>query len=398
VLFCAASLPALARGPVLWADQILARVNAAVARDTASPDEFRKPGDADDTNSIQAALDTGKSVVLRAKREYVVSRPLRMHSAQRLAGAGPETVLKARNGWMHPAGAERNTFSLITNAGYLETTPHDRSLMVENLSIDASAIGRANGAFHGIGFRQARDVVVRNVHCHRIGDCTAFEATNGTVVVDSDATEVTNVGFDHWEGPVNAVVARVRIEALETGTGVMFTAAAGRWTTHRNRDGHNLIASDVTVTGPMLAGIVANVLTPGGGLSNVTIEDSTVDPASHLNASGIMLSGNITASTVRNVIIENIRGGIPIGIRPNDGQRPQNITVHNMHISNVFLGTRNPAVVVALGRGHTLSGIVITGGSYRYGVWIDDPSTHVVGDIRAGSQGRVLFKRSDADR
>src|SRR5262249_32477511 len=70
------------------AAEILARASAAVAATTVRPEDFRKAGDRDDTSALQAALDTGKSVLLSDNRVYQVSHVLIMRPGQRLSGGG----------------------------------------------------------------------------------------------------------------------------------------------------------------------------------------------------------------------------------------------------------------------------------------------------------------------
>jgi hypothetical protein len=79
---------------------------------------------------------------------------------------------------------------------------------------------------HGIGIRKSRDIVVYNIACERIGDCTPFQADEDYIVRDSLAIGVTNAGFDNREGPRNGTVRHTRTYCAKGATGVMFTGAS----------------------------------------------------------------------------------------------------------------------------------------------------------------------------
>jgi len=372
------------------AEQLAARVTAAVASQTVSPAAFRKPSDSDDTASIQAALDTGQSVVLEPGRIYVIARTLLMRPGQRLAG-GSGTVLKAKAGWVRPTPPDRNGYTMVSNVGYLAEALTDRYLLVEDLTFDGTDISYAAGAFHGIGFRQARDVVVRRVHCISMGNCTAFESSDGTLVTDSMAEGISNVGFDHWEGPRNATVRNVTIRPLAKGTGVMFTASGGSWTQSRARRGANLVATGVVVEGPMLAGVVTNILAPNSNLDNVRISDIKIDLKGN-PGSGIMITGNITNVVSSNIIIQNGRGGFPIGVRGDKWGSPNNIEFSSVIINDFDSGVKNAALIMLQGEGIVLNSVRIEGGVYPYAALVSSHSTRIVDTLRPGRYGALRFQ------
>lgn len=388
-----AVLPATGQAREPWrqrADLVAARVAQGVAAKTVSPAAFRTATDPDDTRSIQAALDTGHSVVLEPHRVYVIAHTVLMRPNQRLSG-GKGTVLKAKAGWVRPRPPDRNGYTMISNAGYLSDELADSTLMVEGMTLDGTAITYAVGAFHGIGFRRARDVVVRGVHCIDMGNCTAMEASDGTLVTDSSAEGITNVAFDHWEGPRNATVRNVRVVGRNNGTGVMFTAGAGVWTQQRVRRGGNVMATGVEVRGSMLAGVVANVLSNGSGLSGVHFADIDIDTSHRRGASGVVITGDVSDVTIEDVVIANIEMGMAIGVRPDRWGRPRNVRVRDAVIRNASTGPSN-FPVTALGEGHLLERIRFEGGSYRYAIWTDDPATRVIGPVRPGEAGAILHR------
>ena len=373
------------------AAQILARATAAVAAQTVRPESFRKAGDPDDTGALQAALDTGKSVLLSDNHVYQISHVLIMRTGQRLSGSGPHTVLRATAAWPPPPRSG-NGYTVVSNLHYSAPTTTDRGLIVENLAIDGSAVTGPNGGFHGIGFRQAADVVVRNVTCTNVGDCTAFEATTDTLVTDSAASGVTNVAFDHWEGPRNAIVTRSVVHVAPRGDGVMFTGAAGTWTTQRDRSGGHDVASHIQVYGPALAGVIANVLTPGSSLTDVTFEDCHIDLQNGPGSHGIVIAGNITNSRIDHAVIENLNGGDAIAVTRDQWNTPDTVTISNSRVANARTSERNVAPVVALGRHHRVVNVEITGGDYPYAVWTNDRSTTVDSHIAPGKHGGILLR------
>jgi hypothetical protein len=377
--------------PDTLASQILARAERGVSRQFVRPEEFRRPEDPDDTRSLQAALDTGQSVQLQDNHVYEISHVLLMRTGQRLAGVGPGTELRAAATWAPPAPTG-NDYTLISNVSYAAGSSTDHSLIVENLTIDATSIRRSNGGFHGIGFRQASDIVVRNVICRNIGDCTAFESTTNSLVSDSAATGVTNVGFDHWEGPHNAVVMRSTVHVAKGGDGVMFTGGAGAWTSRRDRSGGHLVASDIHVYGPASAGVTANILTPGSSLTDVSFLNCFVDAQNSRDTSGIIITGNVTNSRIDHVIVQNLNGGQAIAVTPDKWHDPGEVTISNAWITNARVSARNVAPVVALGRGHRLTNVNIESGAYNFAFWFDDPSTSVDGHYKPGADGGVLYR------
>jgi hypothetical protein len=372
------------------ATAISAQALANVSNTSVHPRFTGDGHSADDTDAIQAALDTGHSVLLPANHTYLISRTLIMHGGQRLAGEGAGVVLSAKRGWVRPVG-KPNGYQLLSNVGYSSTDLSDTGLVVENLTIDASEITHGNKGFHGIGFRRARDVLIRSINCVNIGDCTAILASDGTLVPDSSAKGITNVGFDHWDGPQNAMVTNVTVYVAAGGDGVMFTAASSA--PNYGRSGRNLVASGAQVYGPMGVGVTANILASGGSLHNLLIENCLVDVQGNRDSPAIIINGNISDGVIRGVSVLNLNGGQAVALTPDNWGVPGNIVISNVLVLNPATSLRNVAPIVALGRGHYIVNSTIVGGSYNYPVWIDDDSTVVDGQFRNGLRGGILKRR-----
>jgi hypothetical protein len=348
------------------------------------PDTFRHARDPDDTRSINQALMTGKPVQLEAGKEYNICSPLVVHSHQEFFG-GAGTWIIACSDWNAVNGSSPPNKKLIRNEHWEAASITDAGLSIHDIGIDGSNLPNpVNGITHAIGIRKTRDIVVYNITCKNIGDCTAFQADEDYVVRDSLATGVTNAGFDNWEGPKNGTVEHTRTYCAKGGTGVMFTGAS---TELRPTSGSNVISDGNEVYGPCTAAIMFNNLSAGSSLRNIqSISDSY----------GIVVQGNVVTGTILNPFVSNTSTGQALSIRPERYPTgiatPSNIEIANAVLSNDSTSSSNIAPITLFGTDNKIVNTRLSGGRYDYAIQTNDRSLKADGSIDPGSYGTIKFQ------
>lgn len=353
--------------------------------DLVRPEEFRQPGDPDDTLSLQRAAATGRTVALADGKVYTICATI---PGKRFIGLGTGATIAACRTWPAPPKDMPvfPVYAFLANPNWGAAEITDSDIVVENITFDGSNITFSNGGFHAVSIRRAQRVLASRLTCRNVGDCTAFLGNRETVVRDSSATGITNVAFDHWEGPVDALVERTRSVCAEKtpdtlGVGVMFTGAS---TDLMDRAGANLVSRRNHVSGPCTVGINANILSKGSSLSNVVSDGDSVDIGGH-HGSGIIFTGNIRGGVIRNARIRDCNGGQGIAVTPDSAEpatkggsgTPSNIRVVSPVVVDCVVGDVNVAPYVMLGTGNALRGAVLRGGRYPRSVWTDSPDTPV---------------------
>ena len=354
------------------------------------PELFKLYSDSDDTRSIQTAARTGLTVRLQEGKSYTLCESI---SGGRFVGEGRGArIVACKSGFRGLDRPGGNSF--IHNPNWNASEVTDRDLLIENIDFDGINIGPNNGTFHAIKFRMARSILVNVVTCHNVGDCTAFQADVDSHVRNSWAENISNVGFDHWEGPQDASVEYSTVASCK-GTapqaGIMFT---GTSTSHRDRKGANLLSTHNRVIGAECAsGIQANVLSAGSTLTNVVSSHDTVDMAGGAGV-GIFLTGKIVGGRIDDA---ELFGGTSNFALATTGDgisgSPSYIRVTKVHIYNWKTDSKNIAPLVILGAHNVVTQTEVAGGSYPYAVRTNDSTTTVTGSFFAGAKG-VYFAKS----
>jgi len=377
---------------LLLGRQTLAVAASDLAALPVHPEAFRQANDRDDARSINQALTTGERVQLAAGKKYYICSPLVLHSGQELFG-GAGTWIVACPNWYAINGSSPPNKKLIRNEHWDAVLIEDSGLSVHDIGIDGSNLPAAvNGMIHGIGIRKSRDIVVYNIACERIGDCTAFQADEDYIVRDSLATGVTNAGFDNWEGPRNGTVRHTRTYCAKGGTGVMFTGAS---TDLKATSGSNLTSEGNEVYGPCTAAIMFNNLSFGSSLTKIRSIDDRVD-AQATGSYGIVIQGDVVAGEVINAIVSNTSTGQAISIRPErypEGvATPSRIEITGAVLTNDSTSSENVAPVTVFGTDNRIVNVRLHGGRYQYAIQTNDRLLHADGSIDPGTRGAIKIQ------
>ena len=353
------------------------------------PEQYKLASDPDDTLSFQRAAATGRTIALQDGKTYILCAAVPL---TRLVGLGGIATIKACPGFPYVGGVEPFG-SFFYNPNYLAGQITDTNLLVANVRFDGTDI-TANGAhpstgeFHAIKFRMARDILIENVHCVRVGDCTALQATDRSIVRNSTATLVTNVGFDHWEGSSNALVENTTTTCDPTTAseaGIMFSGAsstlANRQTVNPTSRGNRILY------GACKSGVFFNQLSAGSSTVNAVSENDTVDAAGVTTAGGIIMEGNVQGGRITGLTVLNGNGPTAISLRQDTAGsgKPKDILVDGPRVYNWTTDGANYSPFTLFGTGHVLTNALLKGGTNSTSVATDSATTVVSGTFNPGT-------------
>jgi hypothetical protein len=346
---------------------------AVVARAFDRPvfsEDYRLLDDPDETLSLQRAGATGRMVSLLEGKTYSICASIPL---QGLTAPGKGATIKACGNFAQVPGERENLYSFVTNPNWSAPSIVDTHIHISNITFDATNI-RNKGAFHAIEIRSVRDIVIDHVTCLNVGDCTALQADDNTIVSHSRAYGIRNVGFDHWEGPRNALLLDSVAYCGRGGDGVMFTAAG---TSGLSARGGSLVARNIEVVGPCLVGVDINTLGLASGLEDVTLENISIDQQ-HGNGLGIRITGNTVRVNILNPIIKNLDGGQAVAVVPDRFGAPSEVVISHPLLTMINTSNVNVAAIALLGARNKLIQPAVSG-VYPYLVWLNDNSTLIEG-------------------
>lgn len=349
------------------------------------PEQYKLASDPDDTLSFKRAAATGRTIGLQDGKTYILCAAV---PVLRVIGLGGGATVKACPGFPYGSGPTAEPYqSFFYNPNWFASVLTDDKLLISNITFDGTDIP-ANGAhgstgeFHALKFRMARNILVDNVHCIKVGDCTAFQATDRTIVRNSTAYFVTNGGFDHWEGPTNALVEGSTIACDPTTAseaGIMFSGASS---TLGNKQAVNVTSRGNRILGGgCKTAVFFNQLSSGSSTVNAVSENDTVDAAGNATAGGIIMEGNIQGGRITGFTALNGNGPTAISLRQDaaGSGKPQDILIDGPRAYNWTTASANYSPFTLFGAGHMLTNAILKGGTNATSVATDSATTVVSG-------------------
>lgn len=193
-------------------------------------------GVTDDATSLQAMATAvpaaGGVMYLRwnASGQYLLGTPLLLHSNTTLV-CQPGVTFRWKNPFTNLAFssvAHGGNGALVSNQNWNAATILDHDITVIDCGADGTAF--TNNGNHAFGFRGVKRPLIIRPRCDTMGDCTAMQLTDGSVVEDGYAENMSNACFDHWEGVINYSVSIIYCRSslyglLATGTNSNETSA-----------------------------------------------------------------------------------------------------------------------------------------------------------------------------
>lgn len=360
------------------------------------PEQYKLASDPDDTLSFQRAAATGRLLQLKDGSTYTVCAAIGV--SRGVLGVG--ATIKPCTNFTYP-----RTTAIIVTTGETRSVPQqpldsifynvnwsapaltDNNLVFRGFTIDArgtSVVG--DGEFIPISVRMATNVLVDGVTCYGGGDCTAFQATDGTAIINSSAYLFQNAGFDHWEGPRNALVQNNTVVCAPRrngGTagadgGIMFSAAG---TFLADKQGANLTSRGNRISGGCNSGLFVNVLSPGSSLTNVTSEGDQIDATGNASMAGVIFDGNVKGGRITALTALNGNGPNAVLLRQDEAGsgKPSDVLVDGARVSNWTTASANYSPFTLFGTGHMLTNTILKGGTNSTSVATDSATTVVSG-------------------
>ncbi len=402
----------LQNGTIADASQVMANFNTLstcisnVGGGAAAPETFKLATDPDDTNSIQAALNTCRNVQLSSFHTYHVSKPLYLCSGghQSVFGGGASSVVQLSSTWVgttacaDPNGSHWTIVFANPNCGGATATNGggtftDTYISFRDFRIDATLNAGAQLTGIGIFARNVQFLYVHDITCDHFADCTAFLGSSDTLVDDSLAVSSFNAGFDHWDSPFNASAVNDTVYCAASGNyGFLYNASD----TNSSHDG--VAVNYYNINGKSFGcgnAIFIDPLTAGGLVQNITLIGFLADAAAQ-SKGGILVTGNvqqgqIVAPVARDFTDVGGNGAIYIGPSPVAGtSKPRGLNITSPQFINVTVSSGNVAPLRVLGSPTTrVTGANYTNVTAPYAVDVDATGTYLDGTYPVGSTGLV---------
>lgn len=258
-----------------------------------------------------------------------------------------------------------NGSAMLSNVNWESATNFvDHDITIQNMSFvyGTNYAGRAD--VHAVHIRKATNVKVLNCTFEGGGDATALRACDTTLVDGCTAYNTHNACYDHWEGPLNAIVQNCS-GVVAAYYGILFTGAGNAGTPTEYATGAHCTATNnliqTTGTLPVGCGIWVGALNNGSSLSDIHVKGNTIisnDPASVF--AGIGVTGNVTNSTIDGNTVQGALGTRAIYVSPegswNPYDLPQNFSILNNTILDAGCTSDSVALIQAVGNNGLCSG------------------------------------------
>lgn len=157
---------------------------------------------ADDRASIQQQIDAaaaaGGGTVSLSRGTYLVNSAVVLHDKVRLAGTGPETIVKASASFLtHPAPT--GGFPVITTAGANDVTVSDLTADQSGNTLDGNVSGRLDGYL--IEVRHSHNVLISSVRTKNPFTYSIAVVGSSRFCINASTTEVSSSGkYDQLDG------------------------------------------------------------------------------------------------------------------------------------------------------------------------------------------------------
>jgi hypothetical protein len=356
-----------------------------------TPEMFGAVGDgvADDTDAVQAALDSGTSKV--AVHRHKITRHLVMPSNCHLFGAGLEGHLLC----------DTLDFAAV-DGGHRMIDARGTNFEISNIFFDPSAIVDFLGALRCIYINGASNYEIHHNRFNGAGAATASLASTNFRIYKNEFTYLSGSGasrhdgiFDQWAGSNNFEVCNnvvygegiVKFPILVTGTTTADVPVAC----------HDFIITGNRVYGCTEVGIWSNGR--GGENYNFTIADNIVDGS---DLHGVSVSDSYDGSISNNVIKNSAQNGIRLWSEVAVGgviaARAINVIGNTVVDSNMSssASTLDGAAIAVLNNSSkcNVAGNLVDGDNHTYGVSLASTSTlnsvAASNKITRGTVGAVL--------
>jgi hypothetical protein len=301
----------------------------------------RATGDAAaDVAALQTAFNsvptTGGTVFIPAG-SYSINRRIFIHSNTSIK-CSPRAALVTVFPWVDRGASIGDTLQILENINWDAKSYTDHDLTINGCTFNQTAV-----ATKAILFRFARRVKVQNVTCIGGGDCTAFLASDETVVEGSRATAIRNACWDHWEHPRNLVV--IAGECSSNLYGVLVTGTNTDSSIAGVAVNATIEGGTITLTGSSGAGIWVQGGRPvGSGSTRVRISSVGIDLGATAN-NCVKVSG--AANDVVTDGIQCIGGSrAPLLVMADTGGMPTDVHFRNTLIYDTIVSTGAALIVV----------------------------------------------------
>ncbi|WP_409158954.1 right-handed parallel beta-helix repeat-containing protein [Pectobacterium sp. B2J-2] len=327
---------------------------AADSRDVVTPEQFGAKGDGitDDTESIQAAIDSGCRNVHLSKK-YAVS-PVRHPGVAGIIGRDSVCIKLRSNLRIYGNGeilleesSEGGSGAVLSNV----STEEIRNCVVE-VAIDGRNAGGTRG-FSGIVFINANSCSTTQKTKVSNVSYNGIQFARNSHNCKCDGTTLTNIGYIgiQAQNPINIVVKRCQIRKTNDNA-IDFESNKGRQNGEiKNNNivdckagvflesGGNCVVEGNDISSFKTAGVFLNrINTPA---DNVKIIKNKISG----NAHNVQFGGIAINNAIRDVLIEeNVISGLPYGVWTNGGI--SNVTMNE----NIFKDISKSIIRVADGK------------------------------------------------
>jgi hypothetical protein len=390
------------------AQTIAAQVPQSALKKDVYLSEFKgvdATGATDSWAGIQAAIDSGAAKLNFPCGVYMISRTIELRSDVEIVGQGDCTIVRPfssidGNPSWKKLGVEQpkgHPASVFANADW---SNGNNNIAVSNIVLDGSA-GTGGGRRIYLGaFYKVSSARINRVRFIGGGN---NDVQIGAAFINSRNFSISNCVSDNersacygvWDGSRNfRITNNVCNGGGIASGGIVINGLSTDSRPNTSQDG---IIANNTISNTQDTGIFVGGLWNGitsnpvyGSVSNVTIENNTVDGVSHYH--GILISDASNIRVVGNVVKSIARQGIRIGSQflgmTSDVWVEKNV-VENADQAPIS----DDAIKVTHGADNvTLKGNVVSHGRHRFAIRIDPDATNVTvleGPMARGTSGTV---------
>jgi hypothetical protein len=218
---------------------------------------------------IQEALDEaearGGAEILVEEGTYRITKTLLVPSNTVLRGKGAKSIIKTLTGsWSVATTRGGYEYCMFINKNYSAASLTDTDIGLHGVTLDNQNL---NGAGHGWLMRMVTRPWVRDSIIKNAASAVAFLATKDSLIEGSYAENLSNCGFDHWDGFLNAKVIGCTVRGAND-QGIQFTATG---TAYEDRTSNTALVMGCSVYNvvnsnratPYSSAIIANCVDTG---------------------------------------------------------------------------------------------------------------------------------------
>lgn len=157
--------------------------------------------------------------------DWLIERTILIKTGTRVTGSAGARIIPVATGSFTPisdAVVGGTVFTVFANTNCFAGTITDVNITFENLKI--GPVNAVNFGGFGIFIRKAQNVKVINCTGQYMNEMATFLASKDTRVEGCKASNLTIAAFDHWEGPLNAVVTNCTV--YDSPHAVLFNSEA----------------------------------------------------------------------------------------------------------------------------------------------------------------------------